>query len=758
MNSELNNYNINNPDGAGKIKLNEGKNYFDNDNLDYIKEDFTSNIKETSKISETSDGRTQNSDRKASSSVSETSGNDVKSVSSSVSSASTAASATSALGGSVGALAGTVAASAMAAVIVVAAFVSTLVINLSLAMAGMYSLVFEIDMTGAQEEDFVNPIVAVLEGNGVYSVQEVYPDTRYITFEDLEPGTEYIITIKNEEKVFVKKSYCTATEQVLRGSMSVALDGDDVFIRVEEVNLKSGEFYTVTAKDDKGEILFIKDDVDPNKEFSFKLSEPKNLCFALSIGGTTYCMDYIQTEPEYDFDKPVWTWEEDFSAATLSFREIHGGEPLVYKAEVSKETIDPSCEIAGMITYTATYDDYTDIKTETISALGHDYGEPEFFWMDNEPYGGYKVEIIRTCSRDGIQSEFTADRWEVDWTRDAGLPTRTVFYVAEYGEYTSTLTGTILEGSAQNLMFITDSGYKKSPNVEEEIVDNSKHNYFFKGMAESCENIIEISNESDDAKDYHFIFSNLRIWAAEEAALFRIIAKADMNIYITVYGEVSLTTFNQFVFDISNSDSDSVSNVKFYVDVKENASFRFDENLLFGTEDNLNVEFYVNGQNIFIKPVELSLNDGFIGIDPTGYARSHNDSTLIGATSYVSSESGPYIISGTIYADDSLDVYNMTGTKKTIYLRFNDVYIQSGMWATAFRIIANADLDIYIVNEGSTTIKAGNHYGIEVQGDTTVNIYVTGSESFNLSGDNGPFGVPPDRSGTCNLYMNGVKQ
>ena len=101
----------------------------------------------------------------------------------------------------------------------------------------------------------------------------------------------------------------------------------------------------------------------------------------------------------------------------------------------------------------------------------------------------------------------------------------------------------------------------------------------------------------------------------------------------------------------------------------------------------------------------------------------------------------------------------MTGTKQTIYLRFvNDelgegVYMRAGEWATAFRIIANADLDIYIQNEGNTTIIAGsNHYGIELQSkgeDITVNLYVSGYDSFSPSGGKGA--CDAEGSGTCHL-------
>ena len=760
MKSEINDYKINNADGTSKSTYSEQKISFDNDNPRYIKENPVSAQKENVFVSETFDEPKKgavkdNKDTpKTNDNLSSVSSASSASTAASTSSAASAASAASAIGGSVGAIAGTVAASVVSAVIVVAAFVSTLVINLSLAMAGMHSLVFAIEMTGAQEEDFVNPIVAVLEGeNDVYREQEIHPDTLFITFDDLEPSTEYVITVKNEEKVFFKKSYFTASEEVEKGFISAYYEGDEVFVSVKDVSLKSGEFYTVTAKDDKGKVVFAKDDIEPNKEFSFKLSDFKDLSFTLSVNGKVYSLTqiHVQAEPEYDFNNPVWNWKDDFSA-TVSFTEIHGGEPLVLIATVTDTTIEPTCKADGRVDYTATAiyggQTFSDERSVTLSALGHEYGEPQFAWEQGE--NGYSAVAIFVCGRDSghvmtlpatVNQEGDTFYLEVEYDKETyygELPT-------EY-DYDNPVWEWEKDGTGALTGYATVS------------FDEIHRGEPLTVAAETTRSEIEPTCETDGQYVYLATITYNDKQYSDTKTVVRENTATGHEYGEPVFewsedGEYGYTA--KAIFTCSRDDTHTFElpadvvqgNYEFTAYVEYNGQMY--ENTLY--LENPDEPMPSNG-------VELSLNDGFIGIDPTGYARSHNDSTLIGATSYVSSESGPYIISGTIYADDSLDIYNMTGTKKTIYLRFNEVYIQAGMWATAFRIIANADLDIYIVNEGSTTINAGNHYGIEVQGDITVNIYVTGSESFNLSGDNGPFGVSRDRSGTCNLYINGVKQ
>ena len=413
MDKELNNYHIKNPDGADKTVRNNGKQSYLNDNPHFIKEDSLKGQSEwDNSVSEgyfgfekeqveNADISTKN-DGISSSSVS----------SSAVSSGASSAAVSSAIGGSVGALAGTVAASVMAAVVVVAVFVSTLTINLSLLMASMTSLTFQVEMSGAQEEDFVKPIIAVLTGDdGVYLEQEIKQDSLFLTFDDLEAGKEYLITVKNEEKVFYSKSYFTATEEVEKGFVETYIEGDEVFAVVSQVNLSSGEYYTLTVKDDKGNTVFVKDDAKQFAEYGFKIPDAKKLLISFAVNGKVYSVSELEIEkdvdppftPEYDFSNPVWTWDSDFGAATASFTEIHGGEPLTLNATVMSNTTEATCEKDGFTSYTATVNyegiPYYDYKEEIIPALGHEYGEPEFTWVQNAT-GGYTATATFVCLHD----------------------------------------------------------------------------------------------------------------------------------------------------------------------------------------------------------------------------------------------------------------------------------------------------------------------------------------------------------------------
>ena len=421
MNDEMNNYGINNPDGSSGKQYNEGKVSFHNDDPGYIKEDSLSGQPETPQFSETYDAPKNSSSSRQSSSSSQqsessSSSDNLSSSTSSASStasgaasgaassaASSVASATSAIGSSIGALAGTVAATVTAAAVVVATFVSTLVINLLLVMAGMNSLVFQVEMRGAQEEDFQTPIIAILEGEGVHQEQEIRQDTVYLTFTDLEPGKEYTVWVKNEEKTFVKKSYITATEEPQQGSVEARVQEDEVIAAVDQINLKAGQFYTLSVKNAQGKTVFAKDDVEPSKEFRFAAPEAAGVySVTVSIGGKACALSQFeifdkskpqpepepqpQPEPEpqpepqpvaeYDFANGTWTWASDYLSASISFAEIHGGEPLVIEATISESYIEPTCETNGKTIYVATavYNnrEYSDERTVAQPA-GHSY-------------------------------------------------------------------------------------------------------------------------------------------------------------------------------------------------------------------------------------------------------------------------------------------------------------------------------------------------------------------------------------------------
>ncbi|MBQ9369533.1 MAG: hypothetical protein IJU10_00490 [Clostridia bacterium] len=375
MKDELNTYGITNADGVAPSAENEGKVAFDNDKPGFIRESVTSEQDEMAHVSESYGDQAGASEEGGSDE--EYSEQDLSATSSTASASSSAASASASIGSGLGALAGVVATSVVAAVVVVAVFISTLAISLSLLMADMHSLVFGVTITGAAEEDFAQPIYAVLTSDdGSYFEQEVKQDTALLTFEGLEPGREYRLTVKNETKVFAEVTAFTPTEPNEKGTLLSSMQGTDVRVSVQSVKLKSTEYYSLTAKDAQGNVLFAKDGMDAPAEYRFELTEPKDVYFYLTVGGSTYALSQCLL-PDYDLTNGVWSWSDDLLTANATFTDKRGGEPLVLTATVTRKKVEPTCEEEGAYVHTAKVEyagkTYTAKASLPIAAYEHNY-------------------------------------------------------------------------------------------------------------------------------------------------------------------------------------------------------------------------------------------------------------------------------------------------------------------------------------------------------------------------------------------------
>ena len=94
--------------------------------------------------------------------------------------------------------------------------------------------------------------------------------------------------------------------------------------------------------------------------------------------------EYTDTKTEvipatgHAYGEPVWKWNDDFTAsATFTCGNDASHVETVNAAVTNEVTTAATCEADGVRTYTAkvTFEDkeYTDTKTETLPALGHDY-------------------------------------------------------------------------------------------------------------------------------------------------------------------------------------------------------------------------------------------------------------------------------------------------------------------------------------------------------------------------------------------------
>ena len=81
---------------------------------------------------------------------------------------------------------------------------------------------------------------------------------------------------------------------------------------------------------------------------------------------------YEPREHEHNYKFVEFVWAGDFTAQ-VKFVCAEGNETEYFAATVTSEvTTEPMCETEGLRTYTATYGENSDVKTETIPARGHD--------------------------------------------------------------------------------------------------------------------------------------------------------------------------------------------------------------------------------------------------------------------------------------------------------------------------------------------------------------------------------------------------
>lgn len=106
-------------------------------------------------------------------------------------------------------------------------------------------------------------------------------------------------------------------------------------------------------------------------------------------------------EEKHSYAEPIWLWNEtENAAATFTCTDEGCNESAICAAVIEHNVTPATCETDGADTYTATvtFDGktYTDVKSFTLAALGHDFGDPE--WTLQE---GDKGCAQFTCKREG---------------------------------------------------------------------------------------------------------------------------------------------------------------------------------------------------------------------------------------------------------------------------------------------------------------------------------------------------------------------
>ena len=132
----------------------------------------------------------------------------------------------------------------------------------------------------------------------------------------------------------------------------------------------------------------------------------------------------------HSYGAPVWTWSDDCSMAVAAFTCTEGDDTVELSAAVAADaeaSAAPSCEAAGQAVYVASVtgpdgETYTDTKTVTLPATGHDWGEPEWTWAT-----GYKTATLKlVCGND--PAHVVEEELEAEITRSGMTTTYTVRY------------------------------------------------------------------------------------------------------------------------------------------------------------------------------------------------------------------------------------------------------------------------------------------------------------------------------------------
>ncbi len=170
----------------------------------------------------------------------------------------------------------------------------------------------------------------------------------------------------------------------------------------------------------------------------------------VTFEGKEYTDTKTETLPAtgHAYGEPVWKWNDDFTAsATFTCANDATHVETVNAAVTNEVTTEATCEADGVRTYTAkvTFEgkEYTDTKTEVISATGHAYGTPVWKWNDD-----FTASATFTCGNDTSHVETVNATVTNEVTTEAtcevdGVRTYTAKVTFEGKDYTDTKTETL---------------------------------------------------------------------------------------------------------------------------------------------------------------------------------------------------------------------------------------------------------------------------------------------------------------------------
>ena len=203
---------------------------------------------------------------------------------------------------------------------------------------------------------------------------------------------------------FENKAFETQTRTVALGAL-----GHDWAEPEYTWSQKDGEWFCTAKRVCRRDASHIEDE-------TVKATVETTPATCLEAGKTVYTASFksdtfeTQTKTEklnpldHDWGKAEYTWSQKdgewfCTAKRICKRDASHVEEETVKATV--ETTPATCTEAGKSVYTAAFDGdafETQVKTEKIAALDHDWAEPEYSWSQKD--GAWYCTAKRVCKRD----------------------------------------------------------------------------------------------------------------------------------------------------------------------------------------------------------------------------------------------------------------------------------------------------------------------------------------------------------------------
>lgn len=116
---------------------------------------------------------------------------------------------------------------------------------------------------------------------------------------------------------------------------------------------------------------------------------------------TTQTHDVTIEASGHDYQFASFVWDTSVAGAYTGQAKYicsHDNSHVTYFNATTTSTITaaPTCENTGIRTYTASYDDHTDTKTEVLSSLGHNWASPTYQWSSDYS----QCTATRVCQND----------------------------------------------------------------------------------------------------------------------------------------------------------------------------------------------------------------------------------------------------------------------------------------------------------------------------------------------------------------------